>query len=247
MSLRTLPPSVALVDATGRISPAELAEVAGALTEQVLKDVAPIWHTPAAVHAVPRAGIHQWAIIIKPKLDEPGALGYHTDEHNQPIAYVEYGPDWTVTCSHELLEMLIDPFGNRMHGGRLPKGLEAEYTKFGLHTPSSHVSYLLELCDPCEAVTYDIGGVKVSDFLRPSWYDAQTTKATTFIGGNGPRAVQNGGYVSFTAGGRWWQAFANGTSLEVRSLGVFRKVAYATLREFTDEAARDQRSGRRNR
>lgn len=47
----------------------------------------------------------------------PGEGGYHTDKHNQPYAKVIASANddsWTVDASHEIIEMLIDPYGNRM-------------------------------------------------------------------------------------------------------------------------------------
>jgi hypothetical protein len=158
--------------------------------------------------------------------------------------------DWSVTCSHELLEMLADPWGNRMHGGRLPGGLEGDHARFGLRTEHSHVSYLLEACDPPEAVAYDIGSVAVSDFLLPGWYHANpdTHSAYSFAGGcKQPREVAPGGYVSFAVGDHWWQAFASHTALQVQDLGTFaeaqREHGFRTLREFTDHMARRCREG----
>src|SRR3954469_19617908 len=126
-----LPVHVALVDETNSIAADELAHVAGALNEQVLRDFAPVWHVRASVGAYPQAPANTWAIRIRRSLDEPGALGYHTDDHNQPVSYVMLTQDWPVTCSHELLEMLADPWGSRMHGGRLPAGIEGRHAEFG--------------------------------------------------------------------------------------------------------------------
>jgi hypothetical protein len=125
----TIPVHVALVDETGVFDQSELAEVAGALNEQVQADFRPIWGGPGAtVGAYRKAPPNTWRIILQEKLDVQGALGYHTDENNVPVSYVdvigrngEIDPTWTVTASHELLEMLADPWGSRMHAARLPQ------------------------------------------------------------------------------------------------------------------------------
>jgi hypothetical protein len=240
-----LPVHVALVDETNSIAADELAHVAGALNEQVLRDFAPVWHVRASVGAYPQAPASTWAIRIRHTLDEPGALGYHTDDHNQPVSYVMLTDDWSVTCSHELLEMLADPWGSRMHGGRLPAGLETEFRNFGLKHLTSHVSYLLEACDPPEATPYEVGDVQVSDFLTPAWYLAHPggKQAYSFAGGcKAPREVAMGGYVSFVApSGEWWQVFGESGGLTVRDLGQFDKARFSSLREFTDFSARAHR------
>jgi len=51
MSTAAIPVHVALVDDTGTIDAAQLAEVAGALNEQVQADVAPAWKLAASVGA----------------------------------------------------------------------------------------------------------------------------------------------------------------------------------------------------
>lgn len=238
-----LPVHVALVDDSRTIDPQELAAVAGALNEQVARDFAPVWQVRATVGAYPQAPANTWAISIRRQLDEPGALGYHTDVQRQPVSYVQAGGEWPVTCSHELLEMLADPWGNRMHGGRLPYGMEGDFREFGLKTRNSHVSYLLEACDPCEATSYGVGGIELSDFLLPGWYHAlpDTHSAYSHAGGcRLPREVAQGGYVSFAVGDRWWQAFGDRGGLKVQDLGTFDGRA-SSLREWTDLSAREFR------
>jgi hypothetical protein len=242
-----LPAHVALVDETSSIGADELAHVAGALNEQVLRDFAPVWKVRASVGAYPQAPANTWAIRIRRSLDEPGALGYHTDAANQPVSYVMLTSDWSVTCSHELLEMLADPFGNRMHGGRLPAGIEDRHADFGLKHPTSHVSYLLEVADPPEATAYEVGDVQVSDFLTPAWYHATPQSFAYYSHAGGcrkPRQVAPGGYVSFVCpDNHWRQVFAdrNG-ALSVQDLGQFDKARFSSLREFTDFSARAHRA-----
>ena len=51
---------------------------------------------------------------------QPGALGIHLDKHNQPFALVTASSDkdvWSLTASHELAEMIVDPFGDRLVAG----------------------------------------------------------------------------------------------------------------------------------
>lgn len=241
-----LPVHVALVDETGRIDQTELAHVAGALNEQVLRDFAPVWHVRASVGAYPQPPANTWAIRIRASLDEPGALGYHTDDGNQPVSYVMHTDTWPQTCSHELLEMLADPWGNRMHGGRLPAGIEDRFADFGLKHPTSHVGYLLEACDPPEATSYDVGGVELSDFLLPPWYSATTRAHVTYSFAGGckrPREVAPGGYVSFLCpDGHWRQVFATHGQLQVQDLGRFDRSRFSSLREFTDFSARAHRA-----
>lgn len=246
MSTKAIPVHVALVDDTGKLGALVLAELAGALNEQIQSDFAPVWGVAATVGAYPAAPPGTWAVHIQEKLDQPGALGYHTDVHNQPIAYVQLDGGVTVTVGHETLEMLADPWGNRMHAAHLPSGVD--YTQFGLRSARSPVQYLLEVCDPCEETSYEVGGVQVSDFLLPGWYRTSPAKALAYSHAGGcsaPRQVADGGYVSFAVpSGEWFQIFNESGSLQVQDLGHFDKTAFGSLREWADSCAREHRLAR---
>lgn len=239
-----IPVHVALVDDTQSIDRAALNEVAGALSEQVQADFAPIWHVNATVGAYDKAPDNTWCIRIQAKLDEPGALGYHTDVNHVPVSYVEDTPGWPATVSHELLEMLADPWGSRLHRARLPQGIEHQAEQLGLHSEHSFVHYLLEVCDPCERMSYEVGGVPLSDFLHPTWYRSNPTPQPSYSQAAGciyPRQVAAGGYVSFAVGNHWWQVFEVSGALQLNDLGVFDGQT-STLREWTDREARKHRS-----
>lgn len=243
----SIPVHVALVDETGTINPSELGRVAGALNEQILHDFAPVWRVRASVGAYRAEDVppHTWAIRIRRELDEPGALGYHTDDQNQPVSYVALTPDWSVTASHELLEMLADPWGNRMHAARLPLNVE-DFEHFGLAHVSSRVHYLVEVCDPPEAVSYEIGGVDVSDFISHYWYRTNPPALGCYSHAGTcaqPRQVARGGYVSFcNQEGDWFQVFNWTGKLQVKDLGRFDRAEFGSLRAFTDHHARDFRA-----
>jgi hypothetical protein len=244
MSLTALPVHVALVDETGKIDRAYLQATAGALNEQIARDFGPVWHVRASVGAYDVAPAGTWAVLIRDQLDEPGALGYHADELGQPVSYVMWTQDWSATVSHEVLEMLADPWGNRLHGGRLPAGMEMHFRELGLKTEHSHVSYLLEVADPPEARSYPIGDILVSDFILPHWYSVAAAAPYSFVGTcTRPREVASGGYVSFHVHGDWWQVTNFGGRLRLAHLGRFDRSSWSSLREFTDHAARMRQWG----
>lgn len=251
MSTVAIPVHIALVDDTGQIGDAGMSRIAGALNQQIQADFAPVWHVRATVGAYPKEAVPrgQWAVLIQNTLNEPGALGYHTDVHNQPISYIKMTDDVSVTISHEVLEMLADPWGNRMHGARLPAGLEDDYGRFGLRSRTSGVRYLLEVSDPCEATNYPVAGIPLSDFLLPAWYRSSAIGQFMYSHVNGctePRQVADGGYVSFSnSQGEWFQVFNEGGSLQISDLGNFDKAAFGSVREWVDRLARQHRAGTR--
>lgn len=232
-----LPYQVALVADHPDIGDGMLASVAAALQHQVHRDFAPIWKVDAVVAAFPNLGsvpVGYWSIVVKDKLDDPGALGYHTDEHHQPISYVEYTHDWTVTCSHELLEMLGDPWGRRLWSAAEPYG-----------TGKQRARILIEVCDPCENETYEIDGIKVSDFVTPSYYHtSKHTPNTHFLNGTHlpARELLPNGYISYEINNQWFQyTWFGGAQPVERQLGRLEDFARPgeALRAAIDRVTND--------
>jgi hypothetical protein len=195
-----LPIKVALVSKTAQVKFEEVAHVATALTMQVSRDVNPIWGISATVTAfadpqhIP-AGY--WPIFIVTNLP-PTEGGFHWTRHKQPYAMVEAGPSWSLPASHELVEMLVDPSGNRLVAG-------AELTVSNgkiQENPAKQVEYLVEACDPCESADYGylVEDVVVSDFFTPHYHDPAASPGTrfSFTGAlQHPRQVLPGGYISW--------------------------------------------------
>jgi hypothetical protein len=130
----------------------------------------------------------------------PGEGGFHMDKHKQPYAKVIATPDnegWTVAASHETLEMLVDPYGNRVQSS-----VAIEIVGGKIKDGTGQFGYLVEACDPPEddKYAYSINGVAVSDFITPHFYDPLVTPGTrySFTGAiTGPRQVLPGGYISW--------------------------------------------------
>jgi hypothetical protein len=110
---------VGLVDKTKAIDPELMHAVAAALTIQVTRDLPQFWNVQATVTYEPNANkipAGVWPVFLVKTLP-PGEGGFHLDQHNQPYAKVIASPgsdEWTIDASHETLEMLVDPNGNRL-------------------------------------------------------------------------------------------------------------------------------------
>jgi hypothetical protein len=228
-----MPVHVAVVDASGTVPAGEPVAVAGALNQQVQCDFAPAWHVAATVGAYPEAPPDSWRIELR--RDIPGgAVGYHADADHQPFSLIDVDAGrWTVTASHELLEMLADPFGNRLHTAHAPPGWAGA---------SHRVRYLVEVCDPCQLSTYEVGGVEVSDFVLPSFYrssDSGTGRQSQLGAITAPRQVVDGGYLTFLdpADQHFWQRRANDGAIVDEDWGV-QELEGQMLRERADVLAR---------
>jgi hypothetical protein len=193
---------VGLIDTTGKLDPTLVQAAGASLNIQVMRDLPQFWNIQATVMSLPHgkvpAGV--WPVNLVKSLP-PGEGGFHMDRNNQPYAKVIANPgsdEWTIDASHEILEMLVDPSGNRLQNARAieigPKG--------AIQDGVGQFDYLVEACDPCEAdgFAYSIQGVAVSDFLTPHFYDSTTTPGTrySFTGSiQAPRRLLPGGYISF--------------------------------------------------
>ena len=136
------------------------------------------------------------ALIYLQGKPQDGALGWHdADSYGVPhgVVYTESsssgtGENWTVTLSHEVLELLLDPHVNRLAAGPHPED------------PQRIVLHWYEACDAVQASTYDIAGVPVSDFVLPAYFtpDEERGMRMTYLGADIPSfGIAPGGYVGF--------------------------------------------------
>jgi hypothetical protein len=184
------------------LDPELVQSAAAALNIQVMRDLPQFWPVQATVTYLPHASkvpAGVWPVRLVGSLP-PGEGGVHMDEHNQPYAKVIATPDsneWTIDASHETLEMLVDPYGNR-----LQSSTAIAIAGDGVKDTTGEFNYLVEACDPCEAdqFAYSVQGVALSDFITPHFYDPVATTGTrySFTGAiKSPRGMLVGGYISF--------------------------------------------------
>jgi hypothetical protein len=244
MSTAAIPVHIALVDMSATITDHELAEVAGALNEQLQADVAPAWNVRATIGAYPEPPTGTWRLELHETIELEGAAGFHSDDRGQPYAQVALADGhWTLSASHELIEMVIDPTGARLHTAAALSGWQGD-------TP--RVRYLVEACDPCEEVHYEVGGVEVSDFILPSFYRSSPRGSLAAYSHTGavaePLQILDGGYISFedpTSGDIWQRFVVKGKNVDRQLQPPAGRLL--NLREFCDEHARDFKKNRKAR
>ena len=238
---------VGLVDMTGEIDVDLVHSAALALNLQVTRDLPQFWPVSATVTYLPNpkkipAGV--WPVQLVKTLP-PDEGGFHSDRHKQPYAKViasKTDPTWTIDASHEILEMLVDPYGNRMQSS-----VAIEIVKGKIQDGTGQYGYLVEACDPCEdnSYAYTINGVAVSDFITPHYYDPMVTPGTrySFTGAiKGPRQILPGGYISWvdTAKDEWQQLMYVDPSKPPTIQNIGKADSGKSLREWIDslEAAK---------
>ena len=222
---------LALVAETAHITHSQLTRVAAALQKQAVRDFGPIWEINATVDAfatLDDVPLGYWPIIVKDDIDQPGASGVHMDQNGQPFALVQYGEAWSLTASHEAMEMLADPFGNRLLAGDSPNPAQGR------------VEFLVEVADPTEDAQfgYTVNNVLVSDFLTPHFYDPVIAPGVRYTFGghlDGPRRIAQGGYLSWhdPDGDHWFQQIWFDAEPEFRDLGKLT-TRVGSLREAID-------------
>ena len=226
----------ALVSDVGQVGVGELTRVAAALQKQVTRDFTPIWEIPATVDGFARledVPLGYWPVIVV--RDVQDAAGVHLDRNGQPFALVEMGSSWSLTASHETLEMLADPFGDRLVAGPSPR------------PGQGRVEFLVEVCDPPEddRFAYTVNDVLVSDFYTPHFFDPVRSEGIrySFTGAlTQPRQVLPGGYLSWhdPADDHWYQLTHFGAEPRFRDLGILAR-AGRSWREIVDSQTPETR------
>ena len=193
------------------IADAELQRVLRAVNRQIESDFAPYWSLSANLRLEGRSGktpskqnladMRGDAVLyLWDEVDVDDALGYHDlNFRGIPYGFVftqlakKLGEHWSVTLSHEALEMIGDPDVNLLVMGRHPS------------EPGRDVFHWYEMCDAVQAETYEIDGVQLSNFVLPLYFTGgeEAGSRNDFLGAkhkNGRLAsfgVNPGGYVGF--------------------------------------------------
>ena len=182
----------------------KLADALTAYQQAVDNDFGPAWNAYANLELVSAAPPHAWSIELRDETDLWGAAGYHGLHGQMPFAMVgaRTGINWELVFSHELFEMLADPYIDR-----------ASYlVECGYFTGCiSKAFYIVEVADPVEALWHSYRreseygrSVVISDFVLPSWYTAQGGAGFDFLGHvKHHHEVMRGGYAYACRNGSW--------------------------------------------
>lgn len=151
-------------------------------------DVRRWWGGPPVTLIYGKAPRGDWQITVRP-FASLFVGGFHSlDPWGTPYAIIYLSDEWEVVLSHELDEMIADPYL--------------------LRTAQADRLYLVEICDPVEQLSYRRLGVSLSDFVGPDWY--RTSGGAYFDYMHRVKRVHQilpGGYVSYWDGTDWTQEF----------------------------------------
>jgi len=154
-----------------QISSGVVEQIAAAVERQLYEHYAPFWESsgaPVRVYPDLKSVPTQAALVaLLDSADQAGVLGYHdVTPDGRSYARVFWKPirgsggtltsgsnSLSVTVSHEVLETIGDP-----------------YASFWGQDPSTGLLHALELCDACEAESYVVDGISVSNFVGPRFF-----------------------------------------------------------------------------
>jgi hypothetical protein len=157
----------------------------------------PEWGVTAELYQAANVTDGEWALIFADNSDQAQALGYHDLEGTAPRGYCfvqssdQANEPVSVTASHELAEMLLDPACN-----------------LGAYTPRGRW-IAREICDPVQGTTVSVNGIPMANFVLPSWYGAGATPFDAAQACTQPWEIVQGGYVPVWDGQNWSPLFGS--------------------------------------
>jgi hypothetical protein len=178
-------------------------DLIAAMQNYVDKFIAPVWGTPAKL--IKTSGFQKgaWAMVLLDDADQANALAYHDlTPDGLPISkvFVKSTLDdkqlVSVSASHELVEMLVDPAINLMTTG-----------------PDAKVIYAYESADPVEETSFAVNGLQMSNFVYPAYFEnfhaAGSVRFDQMNKIRKPFQILSGGYQIIFKNGKWSQVFGS--------------------------------------
>lgn len=156
-----------------------------------------VWGTPAKLVKTTDFKKGAWAMVFLDNADQAGALAYHDltpDGLPESKVFVkttlDNGDLVSVSASHELVEMLVDPAINLMTTG-----------------PDAKLVYAYESADPVEALSFNVNGIAMSDFVFPAYFEAFHKAGSVQFDAmkkvSKPFQILKGGYKIVFKNGKW--------------------------------------------
>jgi len=181
----------------------DFAALIAAMQVFVDKHVAPVWGTRAKLVKSKGFLPGKWAMVFLDDADHAHSLAYHDltpDGFPQAKVFVKTTLKnkelVSVSATHELVEMLVDPAINLV---TMP-----------LH---SKVVYGYESADPVEELTFRVNGIPMTNFVYPTYFESfHKPGSVRFDHLNQikkPFEIHHGGYLGVYQNGKWSQIFGS--------------------------------------
>jgi hypothetical protein len=169
------------------------------------EDFAPTWHEALGSRLIlGTAPQGAWQIRVVDDMPECWICsGYHAFDGTAPFAVISMMDDWQLTFTHELWEILVNPYANRTAKVKFKK----KQTRL----------YAMETSDPVESDKFSYTRVsptgqtvQISDFLTPAWFRRGSGGPWDFTRSTSrPLQVLEDGYQLFRRNGGWDAIYAS--------------------------------------
>ena len=231
----------------GKLSDEQVQEGIRAVNRQIAHDFKPHWDFAAELRLEGVVGdapddeklpeLRGDAILyLWYEVDVDDALGYHDlNGAGVPFGFVftelvkELKEPWTVTFSHEALELLADSEANLLVAGPHPAD------------PKTEVFHWYEMCDAVQDEKYKVDGVWVSNFVLPLYFtpDPEEGGRNDFLGRLYKKTalrsfgINPGGYIGFyNPANRQHETFALKADARARQRLAIKSKAQLTRRSM---------------
>jgi hypothetical protein len=181
---------ISLINHSKVITDEQVQEVIRAINRQLKEDFEPYWSFSATLRLEgpigKRPGLSSFSdmrgdavLYLVDGVNSLGATGWHLANYGDiPYGIVFLGlcakikEAWSITLSHEALELVGDPMCNLLVQGNDPLDRRRR------------VFHLFEMCDAVQAENYSIDGVALSNFVLPSYFSLgeQPGRRNDFLG-----------------------------------------------------------------
>lgn len=167
------------------------------------REFLPVWGIPLRLYNATIPTSSDWQLLYVDDAPSAKKLGYHELTRNgRPVAFVfvqdskANNEPVSVTASHELFEMAVDPIAN----------LWADNGRGTL--------YAYEISDPVEDSSFIFDGFRISNFVHPAWFEHYQHRRGTRYDHLGlidrPFGLSHGGYAIIKDKGKVKEAFGSG-------------------------------------
>jgi len=155
----------------------------------------PVWGFPVKLYNTKKPKPTDWQLLYVDTTLDATTDGYHDlTLRGLPVSYIfvktvlENREAMSLTASHEIFEMVIDPIANQWAEGK--GGWE----------------YAYEMCDAVEEDTFMVDGLEMSNFVYPTWFEPFKHPRNTKYDHLGllkkPFSMTKGGYIILKHGGK---------------------------------------------
>lgn len=204
---------IGVVSKVKEIELEQLRKIVAAINKQLALHFAPYWAIEAQATIFSSSSLiptSYFPVTIEYDIGEDLGGFHGVDDDGVPFGKVRYSSKVSYVLSHEILEMVHNPY------------LKKFRKTTGFKENEDDPLYVEEVADATDGKGYLIDGIEVSNFITPDWFNKVHVENIKydFLGLlKRPRELYEGGYISWlSVQGEYWQAVKTKGKLLIRKL-----------------------------